>query len=141
MTKALLILALALPALLTLTAQAGTVTATLDIRVTVLASCSVSTQPLTLAPHITGAAQATGTSQAGSIDLRCSKGTAVQIAVDQGPLTGPDGATLAYTLTAPTSAMGQGREVVRLPVQGSVPGGQRAPVGAYAGQAMVRITY
>ena len=138
MTKALLILALAL---VLLTAHAGTVTAPLDIRLTVLASCSVSTQPLTLVPHVAGSTQATGTSQAGSIDLRCSKGTPVQIAVDQNPLTGPDGATLAYTLSAPASAMGQGREVVRLPVQGSVPGGQRVPVGDYAGQAMVRITY
>lgn len=138
MKKALLTFALAF---LPLATHAGTVTATLDIRVTVLASCSVSTQPLTLAPHITGSTQATGTSQAGSIDLRCSKGTAVQIAMDQGPLTGPDGTTLAYTLTAPTSAMGQGREVVRLPVQGSVPGGQRVPVGDYAGQAIVHITF
>lgn len=138
MMKALFIFALMLTPL---AAHAGTVTTSLDIRVTVLASCSVSTQPLTLAPHVTGTSQVTGTAQAGSIDLRCSRGTPVQIAVDQGPLTGPDGATLAYTLTAPTSAIGQGREVVSLPVQGSVPGGQRVPVGDYAGQATVWITY
>lgn len=126
---------------LPLMASAGTVTATLQIRATVVASCSVQTQRLTLAPHATGSQLTTGTANAGSIDLRCTRGTPVTIAIDRGPLTGPGGATLNYALNAPTSAVGEGAQVVSLPVTGIVQGGQEAPVGEYAGTAVVRVTY
>lgn len=122
-------------------ASAGTTTGTLQITARVVASCSVATQPLTLADHPTGSAQSTGTQSAGQINLRCTRGLPVAIAIDQGPLTGPDGATLAYTLSAPTSAVGQGAQIVALPVTGSVQGGQVVPVGEYQGTAIVRVTY
>lgn len=124
-----------------LLASAGSVTATLTIRATVVASCNVQTQPLTLAPHATGAASPTGTATAGRIDLRCTRGTPVTVALEQGPLTGPGGATLAYTLSAPSSAIGEGAQVVSLPVTGSVMGGQEVPVGDYTGNAVVKVTY
>ena len=132
---------IALIYLLPTLASAGTVTATLTIRATVVASCNVQTQPLTLAPHATGAASPTGTASAGSIDLRCTRGTPVTVSLEQGPLTGPGGATLDYTLSAPSSAIGQGARVVSLPVTGSVMGGQEVPVGDYIGNAVVRVTY
>lgn len=122
-------------------ASAGTITAALQIRATVVSSCSVSTQPLTLSPHATGSRLATGTENAGSIDLRCTRGTPVTIALEKGPLAGPGGATLDYSLNAPTSAVGEGAKVVSLPVTGIVQGGQEAPVGDYAGTAVVRVTY
>lgn len=124
-----------------LLASAGSVTATLEIRATVVASCNVQTQPLTLAPHATGAASPTGTANAGRIDLRCTRGTPVTITLEQGPLTGPNGATLAYTLSAPSSAIGRGAQVVSLPVTGTVQGGQEVPTGDYEGVAVVRVTY
>lgn len=132
---------IALIYLLPVLASAGTVTATLSIHATVVASCNVSTQPLTLTPHTTGSASSTGTQTAGSIDLRCTRGTPVTVAIDQGPLTGPGGATLAYTLSAPTVAVGKGAQVVSLPVTGSVQGGQEVPVGDYEGNSLVRVTY
>ena len=132
---------IALINLLPTLASAGTVTATLEIRATVVASCNVQTQPLTLAPHATGSASPTGTATAGRIDLRCTRGTPVTVALEQGPLTGPDGATLAYTLSAPSSAIGEGARVVSLPVTGAVLGGQEVPIGDYAGVAVVRVTY
>jgi spore coat protein U-like protein len=122
-------------------ASAGKVTGILEIRATVVASCSVATQPLTLAAHPNGSTQTTGTANPGSIDLRCTRGTPVTVAIDQGPLTGPGGATLAYALNAPTSAMGQGAQVVSLPVTGTIGGGQDVPIGDYAGTALVRVTY
>lgn len=124
-----------------LLASAGTVSATLEIRATVVASCSVSTQPLTLAPYATGSQSSTGTATAGHIDLRCTRGTPVAIALEKGPLTGPNGATLNYALKAPTSAVGEGATVLSLPVTGVVQGWQEAPVGEYAGTAVVRVTY
>lgn len=122
-------------------ASAGTATGTLMASVRVVSSCSVATQPLTLAVHPTGSTQSTGTQTAGSIDLRCTKGTPVTVAIEQGPLTGPGGATLAYTLSAPTVAVGKGAQEVSLPVTGSVQGGQEVPVGDYEGIALVRVTY
>ena len=127
--------------LLPVLASAGTVTATLSIHATVVASCNVQTQPLTLSPHATSSSSNSGTQSAGSIDLRCTKGTPVTVAIDQGPLTGPGGATLEYTLSAPTAAVGKGAQVVSLPVTGSVQGGQEVPVGDYEGSALVRVTY
>lgn len=124
-----------------LLASAGTVSATLEIRATVVASCSVSTQPLTLAPYATGSRSSTGTATAGHIDLRCTRGTPVTITLEKGPLTGPNGATLNYSLNAPTSAVGEGATVLSLPVTGVVQGGQEAPVGEYSGNAVVRVTY
>jgi spore coat protein U-like protein len=127
--------------LMPILASAGTATGTLMITARVVASCSVATQPLTLADHPTGSSTATGTQSAGQINLRCTRGLPVAIAIDQGPLTGPGGATLAYTLSAPTSAVGQGAQIVALPVTGSVQGGQVVPVGEYRGTAIVRVTY
>lgn len=124
-----------------LLASAGTATATLEIRATVVASCSVSTQPLTLAPYATGSRSPTGTATTGHIDLRCTRGTPLTIALEKGPLTGPNGATLNYSLNAPTSAVGEGAQVVSLPVTGIVQGEQEAPVGEYSGNAVVRVTY
>ena len=122
-------------------AHAGTATATLAVSVRVLESCDVNTSPLTLAPYVADGTKASGTQTAGQILLRCSRGTAATIALDPGPLIGPTGATLRYTLTAAPSAIGRGREVLALPVQGSVPAGQRVPPGAYAGEALVRVSY
>lgn len=132
---------IALIYLLPTLASAGSVTATLEITATVVASCNVQTQPLALAPHATGAVWPTGTATAGSIDLRCTRGTPVTVDLEQGPLTGPGGATLAYTLSAPSSAIGEGARVVSLPVTGTVQGGQEVPVGDYEGVAVVRVTY
>ncbi len=122
-------------------AFAGSATATLRVSVRIVASCSVTTQPLTLTPHVSGSPHTTETSQAGAIVLQCSKGTPVRITLDKGPLVGPSGASVAYTLDAPTSAIGQGREPVSLPVVGSVAGGQTMPPGDYTGEAIVRVDY
>jgi spore coat protein U-like protein len=65
----------------------------------------------------------------------------VQITLDKGPLVGPGGASGAYTLDAPTSAIGQGREPVNLKVMGTVAGGQTVPPGDYTGEVIVRLDY
>lgn len=129
---------------------AGEAAASFRISVTVVASCSVQTQPLTLAPYTTGGA-ATGTASPGSIDVTCARGTpaAVYLEGDR-TMRSASGVRMAYELRAngnlwpagePIHVKGLGPTAIHLAVSGSVPAGQKVPVGDYEDMAVVRVVY
>ncbi|MGH8157808.1 MAG: spore coat protein U domain-containing protein [Rhodanobacter sp.] len=137
-------------ALLPAPSIADEATGTFRISLTVVASCSVQTQPLTFAPYTTGG-PATGTATPGSIDVSCTRGTpaAVYLEGDR-TLTGPNGARIAYALQANNrpwpageslKVVGQGVEAIRLRISGSVLAGQPVALGDYAETAVVRVVY
>lgn len=131
-------------------AAADQASSTLRISLRVVASCSVSTQPLTFATYTTGGS-ATGTATPGVIDVTCTRGTPAAVYLDgDRTLAGPAGARVAYTVRANGQAWpagtsiavsGQGSQPVRLQISGSVPGGQAVALGEYADAAVVRVVY
>jgi spore coat protein U-like protein len=149
MMRSTLFIAAAL-VLFPLMAIAGQATASFRISVTVVASCSVQTRPLILAPYATGG-PATGTATPGFIDVSCTRGTPAAVYLDgDRVLAGPGGAAMAYTLQAngkpwlagaPLDIKGQGREAVRLIISGSVDARQQVPLGDYADEKVVRVVY
>lgn len=131
-------------------AAADQATATLRVSLKVVASCSVQTQALTLSDYATGG-PATGTASPGAIDVTCARGTpaAVYLEGDR-TLQSPGGANVAYEVRAngaPWHAgeaihvKGLGQTPVHLALSGSVPAGQRVPVGDYENQVVVRVVY
>lgn len=137
-------------ALLPTLAIANEATGTLRISLTVVASCSVRTQPLTFATYTAGGS-ATGTATPGVIDVSCTRGIPAAVYLDgDRTLAGPAGARVAYTVRAngqawPAGASiavsGQGAQPIRLQLSGSVPAGQNVIPGDYADAAVVRIVY
>lgn len=131
-------------------AAADQASSTLRISLRVVASCSVSTQPLTFATYTTGGS-AMGTATPGVIDVTCTRGTPAAVYLDgDRTLAGPAGARVAYTVRANGQAWpagtsiavsGQGSQPVRLQISGSVPGGQAVALGEYADAAVVRVVY
>lgn len=141
---------LAVIALVSFPSVAGQATASFRISVTVVASCSVQTQPLVLAPYITGGA-ATGTASPGSIDVTCAQGTpaAVYLEGDR-TVRSQSGVRMAYELRANGNLWpageaihikGLGPTAIHLAVSGSVPAGQKVPAGDYEDTAVVRVVY
>src|SRR6185437_5995028 len=83
---------------------------TLRISLTVVASCSVRTQPLTFATYTAGGS-ATGTATPGAIDVSCTRGIPAAVYLDgDRTLAGPAGARVAYTVQA-NGAGGPGRGI------------------------------
>jgi len=149
MKRQVRLLVLAVAALLPCISLAGTASASFQITVSVLASCSVTTSDLAL-EYVSGA-RATRTVSPGSIEVRCSKGTPAQVFVD-GPRTliGPDGSTLTVALSEGGQAwpegqgvavMGEGQTTLKLPVGATVVAGQRVAPGDYVGEELVRVVY
>ncbi|OOG44361.1 hypothetical protein B0E52_08200 [Rhodanobacter sp. C06] len=131
-------------------AGANEATGTLRISLTVVASCSVRTQPLTFATYTAGGS-ATGTATPGAIDVSCTRGIPAAVYLDgDRTLAGPAGARVAYTVQAngqawPAGAsiavLGQGAQPIRLQLSGNVPAGQNVTPGEYADAAVVRVVY
>jgi len=131
-------------------AAADQVSTTLQVSLRVVTACNVQTQPLTLADYATGG-PATGTAAAGGIDVTCAHGTPVAVYLDGSrTLRGPGGATVAYEVQAngnPWRAgeairvTGLGRTPVHLALTGSVPAGQKVPLGDYGDRVVVRVVY
>ena len=123
---------------------------TLQISLTVVASCSVSTQPLAFATYAADG-PAVGVATPGVIDVTCTRGVPAAVYLDgDRTLAGPAGARVAYTVRANGQAWpagtsiavsGQGSQPVRLQLTGSVPGGQNVTLGGYADAAVVRVVY
>lgn len=124
--------------------------ASLRVSLRVVASCSVRTQPLALADYTSGG-PATGTASAGGIDVTCARGTPAAVYLEGNrTLQGPGGGRVAYEVRAngspwragePIHVKGLGAAPVHLALSGSVPAGQRVPVGDYQDQVIVRVVY
>jgi spore coat protein U-like protein len=132
-------------------ATAGEATGVLRLSLTVLASCSVQTQPVTFASYITGG-PATGTAVPGSVDVACTKGTPAAVYLDGNRvLTGPNGNQVAYSVQAnghawpagqAVNVVGQGTtNAIHLSISGSVAAGQQVAIGDYEAEQVVRVVY
>ena len=131
---------------------AGSVSAVMQVRATVVASCVLQTEPLVFRDYAADSAVLTTPAHAGVIALRCTRDTpaVVYMRGDQ-RMAGPGESSLAYRLTADdgsewtdahgVTVMGQGPAMIRLQVGGSIPRGQRVPPGAYVGEQMVEVVY
>ena len=126
------------------------VSATLRVSLRVVASCSVSTQPLTFADYTSGGS-AVGPVAPGSIDVTCAKNVpaAVYLEGDR-TLMSAAGNQVAYEVRANGNRWaageaihikGLGATAVHLALSGSVPTGQRVPIGQYEDQVVVRVVY
>lgn len=143
-------LAASLLLLLSGPAAADQVTGTLRVSLRVVASCSVQTQSLALADYTSGG-QSTGTASPGAIDVTCARGTPAAVYLDGNrTLQGPNGDRVAYEVSAngspwragePIHIKGMGQAPVHLALTGSVPAGQKVPVGNYEDQVVVRVVY
>lgn len=143
-------LAASLLTLLPGTSAAEQATATLRVSLRVVASCSVQTQSLTLADYASGG-PATGTASPGAIDVTCARGTPAAVYLDGNrTLQSPSGARVAYEVRAngqPWRAgeaihvKGMGQTPIHLALSGSVPAGQKVPLGDYEDQVVVRVVY
>lgn len=143
-------LAASLLALLPGPAAADQVSGTLRVTLRVVASCSVQTQPLALSDYASGG-PATGTASPGAIDVTCARGTPAAVYLEGNrTLQGPSGDRVAYEVRAngaPWRAgeaihvKGLGQTPIHLALSGSVPAGQRVPVGDYEDQVVVRVVY
>jgi spore coat protein U-like protein len=132
-------------------ATASEATGVLRLSLTVMASCSVQTQPVTFASYVTGG-PATGTAVPGSVDVACTKGTPAAVYLDGNRLlTGPNGNQVAYSVLAngkswpagqPMNVVGQGASnVIHLSISGSVAAGQQVAIGDYEAEQVVRVVY
>lgn len=131
--------------------KASEATGVLRLSLTVMASCSVQTQPVTFASYVTGGA-ATGTAVPGSVDVACTKGTPAAVYLDGNRmLTGPSGNQVAYSVQEngqtwqvgqPVNVVGQGTgNAIHLSISGSVPAGQQVAIGDYEAEQVVRVVY
>jgi spore coat protein U-like protein len=143
-------LAVSLLGLLPGPSAADQASATLRVSLRVVASCNVQTQPLTLSDYASGG-PSTGTASPGAVDVTCARGTPAAVYLDGNrTLQGPNGDRVAYEVSANGSpwpageavhVKGLGQTPIHLALTGSVPEGQRVPLGNYEDQVVVRVVY
>jgi spore coat protein U-like protein len=136
--------------LLPASSVADQASATLRVSLRVVASCSVQTRSLTLSDYASGG-PATGTASPGAVDVTCASGTPAAVYLDGNrTLQGPGGDRVAYEVSANGSPWrageaihvnGLGQTPIHLALTGSVPEGQRVPLGDYEDQVVVRVVY
>lgn len=145
-TSGLIAAALFLPGL----SAAGQTSAALRVSLRVVAACNVATQPLNFADYTSGGAAAAPVAP-GSIDVTCARDVPAAVYLDGNrTLTSAGGNQVTYEVHANGNrwpageairVKGLGTTAVHLALSGSVPAGQRVPVGQYANQMVVRVVY
>lgn len=139
---------------------AATTTGTFQVSATVMASCSMTTNPLAFGTYTTTQVTATTT-----LSVTCTNGSPYNVGLDAGTstgatvatrkMTGPGGALLGYSLNRDagyTSNWGNtpGTDTVagtgtglaqNLTVYGQIPGGQLPVVGSFTDTITTTITY
>lgn len=130
-------------------AHAGSASASFQVSVRVVNSCAIAADPLRFPDYDP---RSRGVSGQGQVSLTCTKGTPVQVFMEgEQVLRNPTGSSVAFSLSGPdgrpwnesssVSVTGQGREAIRIPVKGTVSGGQKAPDGVYTQTMVARVVF
>jgi len=130
-------------------AHAGSASASFQVSVRVVNSCPITADPLRFPDYDPRSHGVTGQ---GQISLTCTRGAPVQVFMEgEQVLRNATGSAVAFTLSGPdgrpwndsssVSAIGQGKEAIRIPVKGTVAGGQKAPDGLYSQTMVARVVF
>lgn len=130
-------------------AHAGSATASFQVTLRVVNSCSITADLLRFPDYDP---RSRGVSGQGQISLTCTKGAPVQVFMEgEQVLHNTTGSSVAFTLSGPggqawnesssVSATGKGTEVIRIPVKGTVRGGQGVPDGMYSQTMVAKVVF